>query len=78
MNFRKNMSLLRILSDEYYQGKITFVEYRNQRSHLLALIDEELNGVKDIKEIDGDDKEVSTSLVDKALSFLKIEQQQDS
>lgn len=78
MNFREDMKALRALSDDYYQGRISFSEYRAQRSKLLVLIDEELNGVKVISTNNIEEDEVSASFVDKALSFLKIDQQQDN
>ena len=46
MNFREHMESLRLLSSDYYQNKISFSDYREKRSYLLMLIDEELNGVK--------------------------------
>jgi len=73
MNFRANMASLRTLSDDYYQGRITFAEYREQRSQLLALIDEDLNGVKAFNQIEEKVDQPPESLVDKALSFLKID-----
>lgn len=69
MNFRANMMSLRTLSYDYYQGQISFSDYREQRSRLLSLIDEDLNGVKAVSRVEClDEKE---SFVDKALSFLK-------
>ena len=73
MNFRENMASLRTLSDDHYQGRISFVEYREQRSQLLALIDEELNGVEIINKSEGKEEPASVSIVDKALSFLKMD-----
>jgi hypothetical protein len=61
------MAKLLALSDNYYQNRISFVEYREQRTDLLKLIDEDLNGVKNINEIEKNDD----SLIEKALSFLK-------
>ena len=77
MNFRKNMSILSTLSDDHYQGRISFAEYRSKRSLLLALIDEDLNGIKVMEVIEENKEEVSVSFMDKALSFLKTDQQQD-
>ena len=72
MNFRENMASLRELSANYYQNRLSLTQYREQRSHLLKLLDEDLNGVK----FESDDvvinESISDSLVDKALSFLKI------
>ena len=68
MNFRENMSSLRTLSNDYYQNRISFLQYREQRSQLLKLIDEELNGVKIMSEVKTDKDE---SIIEKALSFLK-------
>ena len=72
------MSILSTLSDDYYQGRLSFSEYRTQRSLLLALIDEDLNGIKVIEVIEENKNEVPVSFIDKALSFLKTDQQQDS
>lgn len=69
MNFRENIILLRTLSDDYYQNRIMFAEYREKRSQLLKLIDEDLNGVT----IYDEKENVEESLIDKALSFLKID-----
>jgi len=70
MNFRANMSSLRTLSNDYYQNRISFLQYREQRSQLLKLIDEDLNGVKIIEEVKTKKDE---SIIEKALSFLKID-----
>jgi len=70
MNFRENMASLRTLSDDYYQSRVSFLQYRDQRSELLKIIDEELNGIKIIEE------EIvihDNSIIHKALSFLKID-----
>ena len=69
------MSIMRTLSDDYYQGRLSFDEYRSQRSLLLALIDEDLNGIKVVEIIEENKVEVSESFMDKALSFLKTDQQ---
>lgn len=69
MNFRENMASLHTLSNEYYQHRISFVEYREQRSQLLKLIDEDLNGIKTVVV----ENENNVSLMDRALSFLKID-----
>jgi len=73
MNFRANMASLNTLSDDHYQGRILFVEYREQRSILLALIDEDLNGVKIHRCDEQKEEKASVSIVDKALSFLKMD-----
>ena len=73
MNFRANMASLRTLSDDHYQGRISFEEYREQRSRLLQLIDEDLNGVKVCNQTEEKVEQPPESLVDKALSFLKID-----
>ena len=70
MNFRANMSSLRTLSNDYYQNKISFLQYREQRSQLLEMIDEDLNGIKIIEEVKTKKDE---SIIEKALSFLKID-----
>lgn len=69
MKFRTYMSSLRTLSDEHYYNKISFSEYREKRTELLMLIDEELNGIK----IYNDSDEVESSLLDRALSFLNLD-----
>jgi len=68
------MSLLRTLTSEYSQGQISLLEYRTQRSQLLALIDEDLNGIKFPLKQEQKEEEMSVSFVGKALSFLKIDQ----
>lgn len=73
MNFRENMASLRTLSDDHYQGRISFEEYREQRSRLLQLIDEDLNGVKVRNQTEEKVEQPSDSLVDKALSFLRMD-----
>lgn len=70
MNFRTHMSSLRVLVNDYYENKMSFIEYREQRSQLLRLIDEELNGVKIIVDEDSKDITVRNSMIGKALSFL--------
>lgn len=70
MNFRANMSSLRTLSNDYYQNRISFLQYREQRSQLLKLIDEDLNGIKIIEEVKNKKDE---SIIEKALSFLKVD-----
>ena len=73
MNFRQHMESLRLLSTDYYQNKLTFSDYQEKRKYLLILMDEELNGVKcDLNDqIEKDD--MDESLINKALSFLKID-----
>ena len=70
MNFRANMSSLRTLSNDYYQNRISFLQYREQRSQLLKLIDEDLNGVKILEQVKTKKDE---SIIEKALSFLKVD-----
>ena len=67
------MASLRTLSDDHYQGRISFAEYREQRNQLLALIDEDLNGVKIITKDEVKEEITQESFVDKALSFLKMD-----
>ena len=75
MEFRANITLLKSLSDEYFQGRIPYPEYRSKRKYYLDLIDEELNGVSVLHKMDGKENDESTeTFVDKALSFLKIDQ----
>jgi len=73
MNFRENINSLSVISNEYACNRISPEDYRQQRTCLLNLIDEELNGVKVHKtniqaEISGEN-----TLLDKALSFLKLD-----
>ena len=70
MNFRANMASLRALSDDHYQNRISILQYLEQRSELLKMIDEELNGVKNIKE---ETNHHDDSIIEKALLFLKID-----
>lgn len=70
MNFRANMASLRTLSDDYYKNRVSFLQYRTQRSELLKIIDEELNGIKILEE---EIVVYDNSIIDKALSFLKID-----
>lgn len=70
MDFKNNMALLETLVDDYYRNQIGFDEYRQQRNQILQALDQELNGVTAINET----KDLqSESLLDKALSFLKID-----
>ena len=64
------MAELSTLSNSYSQNLMTLDEYRDKRSHLLMLIDEELNGVKIIETEQQDEVNAATSIVDKALSFI--------
>lgn len=66
------MISLRTLSEDYYNRRLSFVEYREQRNSLLDMIDEDLNGVKTSDELEEqEDITVTKSILDKALSFLK-------
>ena len=73
MNFRANMASLRTLSDDHYQNRVTFAEYREQRTQLLKMIDEDLNAVLAVEKKEEENEIKQESLVDKALSFLKID-----
>jgi hypothetical protein len=73
MNFRANMASLRTLSDDYSYNRISFAEYRQQRSNLLKLIDEDLNGVQAIEVENEMPEKNDQSIINKALSFLKID-----
>lgn len=64
------MASLQTVSDDYYHSRISQVEYRKQRSQLLRLIDEELNGVKIITE--NESVKEDDSFISKTLSFLKV------
>ena len=73
MNFRENINSLSVISNEYACNRISLEDYRQQRTGLLNLIDEELNGVtvneSNIKaEVPGEN-----TLLEKALSFLKLD-----
>lgn len=72
MKFRENMASIRNLSEDHYQNRITFTEYREKRNYFLRLIDEELNQIKFENEDEFINENINESLVDKALSFLKI------
>ncbi|GMR16467.1 MAG: hypothetical protein BMS9Abin31_0803 [Gammaproteobacteria bacterium] len=72
------MASLRSLSDDYYNNQISFVEYREQRSKLLQLIDEELNGVIFTDQSNIETGNTDESLIDKALSFLKLDKQKET
>ena len=72
MEFRANMSSLKEVASDYYQNRISFSEYREQRNNILEKIDEELNGIK-ISNTDNDFTEQNdSSVISKALSFLKL------
>lgn len=77
MNFRTHMSSIRALSDDYYNNRVSYTEYREKRSQLLQLIDEELNGVEIIQypDVNAEKVEDKEGLVDKALSFLNLDKQ---
>jgi len=64
------MTSIRTLSDDYYQNRLSFLQYREQRCELLRMIDDELNGIKIIEE---EPVVQDNSIIDKALSFLKID-----
>ena len=67
------MASLRTLSDDHYQNRVTFAEYREQRTQLLKMIDEDLNAVLVVENKEEENEIKQESLVDKALSFLKID-----
>ena len=73
MNFRENMASLNTLSNDHYNNRVTFLEYRQKRTQLLKLIDEDLNAVVMSNEdnIEKIEEIKEESFVDKALSFLK-------
>lgn len=72
MNFRKNMASLLTLTDDYYHNRISFSEYREKRKEFIDLIDEDLNGVV-VPDNNQINKFNNESLIDKALSFLKLD-----
>lgn len=73
MNFREHMESLRLLSSDYYQNRLSFSDYREKRKHLLIMIDEELNGIKCELDLQEENNDVDESLINKAMSFLKID-----
>ncbi|MCW8899569.1 MAG: hypothetical protein OQK75_11355 [Gammaproteobacteria bacterium] len=73
MNFRKNMASLLTLSDDYYHNRISFSEYREKRKEFIDLIDKDLNGVVVPANNKQGDKLNDESLMNKALSFLKLD-----
>jgi len=73
MNFRKNMASLLTLSDDYYHNRVSFSEYRKKRKEFIDLIDKDLNGVIIPDGNDQVDEFNDESLIDKALSFLKLD-----
>lgn len=74
MNTNTNTALLKTLSDDYYNNRISFAEYRKERSQILKRIDEDINGVIIVE----DNTEVDKSFINKALSFLKIDKFKES
>ena len=73
MNFRKHMESLHLLSSDYYQNRLSFSDYREKRKYLLIMIDEELNGIKCELDVQTENNDVDESLINKAISFLKID-----
>lgn len=67
------MASLNTLSNDHYNNRVTFLEYRQKRTQLLKLIDEDLNAVVMSNEdnIEKIEEIKEESFVDKALSFLK-------
>lgn len=64
-----NPDLIRVLADDYYQNRITYSEYRNQRTNILKKIDEEFNGAI----FENKENQTEKSLMKKALSFLRLD-----
>lgn len=73
MNFRENINLLSVISNEYACNRMAPEDYRQQRTGLLNLIDEELNGVKVHESNTQVEESGENTLLDKALSFLKLD-----
>lgn len=69
MNTLRHAEDLRILSREYYQGHISFVEYREKRNIVLDDMDEEYNGSEIIRS-DGSGED--SSFLAKAIGLFKI------
>ena len=62
----ENFSLmLRNLSDDYYNNRIAFEEYRSRRKIILDKIDEEYNGSEQI-----DDNTEELSILMQTIKFL--------
>jgi hypothetical protein len=74
MNTNTNIALLKTLSDDYYHNRISFAEYRKERTQILKCIDEDVNGVI----IAEDNAEIDKSFINKALAFLKIDKFKES
>lgn len=63
----ENFSLmLRNLSDDYYNNRIAFEEYRSRRKIILDKIDEEYNGSEQI-----DDNTEELSILMQTIKFFK-------
>lgn len=65
--------MLSVISNEYACNRMTSEDYRQQRTGLLNLIDEELNGVKVHESTVKVEESGENTLLDKALSFLKLD-----
>lgn len=74
MKSNTNIALLKTLSDDYYHNRISFAEYRKERTQILKCIDEDINGVIIIE----DNAEIDKSFINKALAFLKIDKFKES
>ena len=66
MSNKDNFAAVRRLCEDYYQQRISKEEYRNERTILLAEIDNDLNQVT---KTDGNGSD--TGFVDKILSIFK-------
>ena len=70
MNENNYSGMLRTLSKEYYQGHISFDEYREKRKSILDEIDAEYNGWQELPELDVQE-EKDSSFLNKALGLFK-------
>lgn len=63
----KDIEKLRILSDDYYQQRISKEEYRSLRTELIQKIDNELNNTEAEQGVE----EAGSGFVNKFISFFK-------
>ncbi len=71
MNDLSFSSMLRTLSEDYYNRKLSLEEYRTQRKSILSKIDAEFNGIKpDAGEPEPEEQE-DKSLFMRTISFFK-------
>ena len=66
-----NFAMIRELSSDYYQQRITTEEYRKLRKELLDKIDKELNHIESA----GHGSESDQGFVDKLVSYFKKDEE---